>query len=105
MFKFEVPENDQSVYEITTESGNHYLIRCPGERSYETDGTIRDALFAFRVINGNEHLVQLRNLDLIVSAIRRPNLPIGKLRPRRMGDLFWTRPGEGAYGFQYFELK
>ena len=62
MFKFEVPENDQSVYEITTESGNHYLIRCPGERSYETDGTIRDALFAFRVINGNEHLVQLRNL-------------------------------------------
>lgn len=67
MFKFEVPENDQSVYEITTESGNRYLIRCPGERSYETDDTLRDALFAFRVINGNEQLVQLRNLDLIVS--------------------------------------
>ena len=105
MFKFEVPENDQSVYEITTESGNRYLIRCPRERSYETDDTLRDALFAFRVINGNEQLVQLRNLDLIVSAIRRSDLPIGKLRPRRMGDLFLVHPGEGAYGFRYFELK
>lgn len=105
MFKFEVPENDQSVYEITTESGNHYLIRCPGERSYETDDKLREALFAFRVADGNEYPVHIHNLNLIVSAIRRPDLPIGKIRPRCIGDLFWVRPGEGAYSFQYFELK
>lgn len=105
MFKFEVPENDQSVYEITTESGNRYLIRCPGERSYETGDTLREALFAFHVVDGNECLVHIHNLNLIVSAIRRPDLPVGMVRPRRMGDLFWVHPGEGAYGFRYFELK
>ena len=30
MLKIEVPENDQSVYELKTESGETHLIRCPG---------------------------------------------------------------------------
>lgn len=104
MFKFEVPENDQSVYEITTESGNHYLIRCPGERSFESDDKVRDGMLAFLVVNGNERAVMLRHLSCIANVTRRPDLPVGKTRPLHMGSLMWRRPGEGVVGFLSFDL-
>lgn len=51
MFKFEVPENDQSVYEITTESGNRYLIRCPGTASSDD----ADSVYAFHCFDGKNN--------------------------------------------------
>lgn len=34
MLKIEVPENDQSVYELKTESGETHFVRSPGEGAY-----------------------------------------------------------------------
>ena len=100
MFKFEVPENDQSVYEITTESGNHYFIRCPGITSDDAD-----SIYAFHCFDGKEQLVMLFNLDRIASFTRRPDLPIGALRPRYMYDLNSSRFGEGLLGAQPLLLE
>lgn len=100
MFKFEVPENDQSVYEITTESGNRYFIRCPGERSSK-DGS----LFAFLVEDGNERPVKLSRLDLVTSFTRRPDLPVGDLQSIRIGDLLWPQSAGGRLAFRSFPLE
>lgn len=101
MVKFEVPENDQSVYEITTESGNHYFIRCPGVASSDD----ADSVYAFLCIDGNEQLVMLFNLDRIASFTRRPDLPIGALRPRSMYDQNSSRFYEGLLGAQPLLLE
>ena len=105
MVKFEVPENDQSVYEITTKSGRQYLIRCPGEHSHEDEETPRSGVLAYLIANDSEQTVMLTKLDLITSFTRRPDLPFDKShQPRRMGDLMWRRPGEGVPGFLLYEL-
>jgi hypothetical protein len=101
MFKFEVPENDQSVYEITTESGNRYLIRCPGTASSDD----ADSVYAFHCFDGKEQLVMLFNLDRIASFTRRPDLPTGALCPRCMYDLNSSQFGEGLLGAQPLLLE
>lgn len=102
MIKFDVPLNDQSVYEITTENGNKYFIRCPGMSSPEDEND--DGLLAFLVEKNGERPAMIFNLHKIVSFIRRPDLPIGKNRPESMYDLMSRRLGEGAVGFLNFEL-
>lgn len=50
MLKIEVPENDQSVYELKTESGETHLIRCPGTHLDDE----KEGLFCF-VLEGSIH--------------------------------------------------
>lgn len=102
MIKFAVPENDQSVYEITTLSGKKYFVRCPGMCSPEDE--TKDGIFAFLVENNGERPVILRHLQNIVSFTRRPDLPIGEPKPKSMYDLLWHRLGEGCYSFLHYEL-
>ena len=103
MIHFEVPSNDQSVYEITTESGRKYFVRCPGMCS--PDDEAKDGLMAFLVEDGKERTVMLWNLKRIVSFTRRPDLPVGKNRPASMYDLMLVRQGQGAYSFLHYDLE
>ena len=103
MIKFVVPQNDQSVYEIITDSGKKYFVRCPGMCSPEDEN--KDGLMAFLVKGGSEQAVMLRNLKKIVSFTRRPDLPVGKNRPASMYDLMLVHPGQGAYSFLHYELE
>ena len=103
MIKFVVPQNDQSVYEITTESGRKYFVRCPGMRMPEDEN--KDGLMAFLVEDGKDRPVMLWNLKKIVSFTRRPDLPVGEERPESMYDLLFVRPGQGAYSFLHYDLE
>ena len=105
MFKFEVHCNDQTVYELKTQSGRSYFVRCPGERSFNHEGQPRDGMLAFQVTNGHERTVMLHDLDRIVSATPRPDMPSGKNRPERMSDLFFVLPGEGSHSFLSVHLE
>lgn len=103
MIQFAVPQNDQSVYEITTESGRKYFVRCPGMCTPEDEN--KDGLMAFLVEGGSERTVMLGNLKKIVSFTRRPDLPVGKDQPESMYDLMFVRPGQGAYSFLHYDLE
>ena len=103
MIKFSIPENDQSVYEITTKSGKKYFVRCPGMVS--PNDPDKDGIFAFLVGEGGERTVMLRHLERIESFTRRPDLPVGTDQPKSMYDLLWKKPGKGAYSFLHFDLE
>lgn len=105
MFKFRVPENDQTVYELKTKSGKSYFVRCPGQRFTDHEGNPRIGIPAFLVNNGKESTVMLHNLDKIVSITPRPDLPIGDIRPRFVEDLMWVSPGKGCYSFPTVHLE
>ena len=103
MLKFSIPQNDQSVYEITTESGHKYLVRCPGMCAPEDEND--DGLLAFLIDDGRERTVMLRNLKKIVSFTRRPDIPVGKGQPTSMYDLLLVQPGQGTYSFLHSDLE
>ena len=56
MLKIEVPENDQSVYELKTESGETHLIRCPGTHLDDE----KEGLFCFVLEGSGSSGAQLR---------------------------------------------
>ena len=104
MLKIAVPQNDQSIYELTTESGKKYFVRCPGQAFDEGDN---DGMVAFLVEGGGERPVMLREMHKIVSFIRRPDLPIPENANclSSMLDIFTRRPGHGAYNILSFHLE
>lgn len=103
MIKFEVPEDDQSVYEIRTKSGKSYLVRCPGTISPESD---EDGMFALQ-IGVIEKPVCIQNPSIIESFTRRDDIepPAGCMKLRSMGDLWFRQPGEGIHGFLLIWLE
>lgn len=103
MLKIEVPENDQSVYELKTESGETHLIRCPGTHLDDE----KDGLFCFVLEGDSEECVMFSNTKAIISFEERAKIPVpeGALRPRHVLDLMVRSPGEGAYGFQVRVLE
>lgn len=70
MLKIEVPENDQSVYELKTESGEE------------------------RVMFSNTKVIASFHKRPEIK------IPEHALKPRQVLDLMLSDPGEGAYGFQ-----
>ncbi|WP_165656931.1 hypothetical protein [Sutterella wadsworthensis] len=98
MLKIEVPENDQSVYELKTESGETHLIRCPGTHLDDE----KEGLFCFVLEGSGEERVMFSNTKVIASFHKRPEIKIPEhaLKPRQVLDLMLSAPGEGAYGFQ-----
>lgn len=106
MIDFTVPENDQTVYEITTSSGNHYFVRCPGQTFYVDDETPIIPVFAFLLLDENkEQAVMLKNLECITKITPRPDLPIGQSRPISMTSLFCREYNAGAQGFVITDLQ
>ena len=102
MLEFQVAPGDQSVYEITTDSGRKYLVRCPGVKS--TD--LRDAMMAFLIGTACEQPVMLRELDKIVSFTKREDLTsTDPRRPERMGDLLWTSKGKDPVAIRSVHLS
>lgn len=86
MLEFEVAPGDQSVYEITTTSGKKYLVRCPGAQSWTTKF---DGLPVFLIGKTSEKPVMLRELDKIVSFVKRDDLSSNDpRRPEHMTILF-----------------
>lgn len=103
MLEFQVAPGDQSVYEITTDSGKKYLVRCPGVKS--TDLRC-GALMAFLIGNACEQPVMLRDLDKIVSFTKREDLTSNDpRRPERMGDLLWTGKGKDPVAIRSVHLS
>lgn len=98
MLKLEVPENDQSVYELKPESGQTHFVRCPGTFIDEE----KEGLFCFVVDGDREALVMFSNTRAIVEFTKRPDvrIPNKALRPSCVLDLMQSHPGKGAYGFQ-----
>lgn len=98
MLKIAVPQNDQSIYELTTESGKKYFVRCPGMHLDDE----REGLFCFLVEDDLETPVMFLNVQSITSFVRRPDmkLPQNANTPRWVLDLMSHAPGEGVLGFQ-----
>lgn len=101
--RIEVPVNDQSIYELKTESGRTYLVRCPGTDLYDD----KEDLFCFVVEGNTEELVAFLNPKRIVSFTKRADLPIPEkaIKPHRVLNLMNRRFGEGVYGFQQRVLE
>lgn len=102
MLQISVPENDQSVYELTTKSSKTFLVRCPGS-NVESE---TDALFCFVVEGDAETLTMFSDTDEIATFVKRPdvNVPAKALHPSRVLDLMSHHPDEGAHGFRLHRL-
>lgn len=103
MLQISVPNDDQSVYELTTKSGKTFLVRCPGT-FVESE---KDGLFCFVVKNDVETPTMFTGTEQIASFVKRPDvkIPTNAMHPSQMSDLMIRHLGEGAHGFQAHPLE